>query len=53
MNVRRFFVGACLAAAVLPPLGAHLAAAGATGRAPAAAVGARSSAIDWPTHFRG
>jgi len=53
MNVRRFFVGACLAAAVLPPLGAHLAAAGATGRAPAAAGGNRSSAIEWPTHFRG
>lgn len=53
MNVRTFFVGACLAAAVLPPLGALPAVSGAAGREPAAAVGTRSSAIEWPTHFRG
>jgi len=53
VKVRSFFVGACLAAAVLPPLGALAAASGAADGAPAAAVGARSSAIEWPTHFRG
>jgi hypothetical protein len=53
MNVRTFFVGACLAAAVLPLAGALPAGSGAAGREPAAAVGARSSAIEWPTRFRG
>lgn len=53
MNVRHIFVGACLAAAVLPPLGARLLACGAVGRAPAAAVAPRSLPIEWPTHFRG
>jgi hypothetical protein len=53
MNVRTFFVGACLAAAVLPLAGALPAVSGTAGSAPAAAAGARSSAIEWPTHFRG
>jgi hypothetical protein len=53
MNVRTFFVGACLAAAVLPPIGALPAASRAAGSEPAAAVGTRSSVIEWPTHFRG
>jgi hypothetical protein len=53
VKARSFFVGACLAAAVLPPLGALFAASGAAGRAPAAAVDLRSTAIEWPTHFRG
>jgi hypothetical protein len=53
MNVRTFFVGACLAAAVLPLPGALPAVSGSAGREPAAAVGARSSAIEWPTRFRG
>jgi hypothetical protein len=53
MNVRTFFVGACLAAAVLPSLGARLAASGAVGRTPAAAVDPRSVSFEWPTHFRG
>jgi len=53
MNVRTFFVGACLAAAVLPLLGALPAASGAAGGTPAAAVGPRSPVIEWPTHFRG
>jgi len=47
------FVGACLAAAVLPLLAAWSTASGAADRDAAAAVGARSSVIDWPTHFRG
>lgn len=47
------FVGACLAAAVLPPLGERFVVPGTMDREPAAAVGARSSAIEWPTHFRG
>jgi len=53
MNVRTFFVGACLAAAVLPSLGARFAASGAVGRTPAAAVDPRSVSFEWPTHFRG
>ena len=53
MNVRTFFVGACLAAAVLPLAGALPAVSGTAGNDPAAAVGPRSSAIEWPTHFRG
>jgi len=53
MNARTFFVGACLAAAVLPLAGALPAVSGAAGSGPAAAVGARSSTIEWPTHFRG
>lgn len=53
MNVRNFFVGACLAAAVLPLAGALPAVSGTAGSDPAAADGARSSAIEWPTHFRG
>jgi len=53
MNVRTFFVGACLAAAVLPSLGALPAVSVAAGGEPAAAVGTRSPAIEWPTHFRG
>jgi len=52
MNVRTFFVGACLAAAVLPLVGALAVVSGAAGNEPAA-VGARSSSIEWPTHFRG
>jgi exosortase/archaeosortase family protein len=50
---RLLFVGACLAAAVLPLLGERLSASGAAGREPAVAVDARSTAIEWPTHFRG
>ncbi len=50
---RIVFVGACLAAAVLPPLGDRLVVPGTAGRDPAAAVGVRSPAIEWPTHFRG
>jgi exosortase/archaeosortase family protein len=50
---RIVFVGACLAAAVMPPLGERFVVPGTAGREPAAAVGARSSAIEWPTHFRG
>lgn len=53
MNVRTFYVGACLAAAVLPLAGALPAVSGAAGGVPASAAGARSSAIEWPTHFRG
>ncbi|MBK9243360.1 MAG: hypothetical protein IPM30_00645 [Burkholderiales bacterium] len=53
MNARPLFVGACLAAAVLPLAGWLPAVSGAAGSDPAAAVGARSSAIEWPTHFRG
>jgi hypothetical protein len=53
MNARTFFVGACLAAAVLPLSGAPSAVSGTAGGGPAAAVVARSSAIEWPTHFRG
>jgi len=53
MSMRSFFVGACLAAAVLPPLGALPAASGAAGGGPAAAVDPRSSVVEWPTHFRG
>lgn len=52
MNVRTFFVGACLAAAVLPLAGPWLVASGAIGRTPAAAADPRSS-IEWPAHFRG
>jgi exosortase/archaeosortase family protein len=50
---RIVFVGACLAAAVLPPLGERYVVSGTTGREPVAAVGARSSAIEWPARFRG
>jgi hypothetical protein len=53
MNIRSFFVGACLAAAVLPLAGKWSVASGATGRKPAAAVDPRSKHIEWPTHFRG
>lgn len=53
MNVLIFFVGACLAAAVLPLADALPAVSGAAGSDPVTAVGARSSAIEWPTHFRG
>jgi hypothetical protein len=53
MNVRIFFVGACLAAAVLPLAGALPVVSGTAGGDPAAAVGARSASIEWPTHFRG
>jgi hypothetical protein len=53
MNARLLFVGACLAAAVLPLAGAPPAVSGAAGDAAASAVDARSSAIEWPTHFRG
>jgi hypothetical protein len=53
VNVRSLFVGACLAAAVLPLAGALPAVSGTAGGDPAAAVGARSSSIEWPTHFRG
>ncbi len=53
VSVRSFFVGACLAAAVLPLAGAPPAVSGTAGGDPAAAVGTRSSAIEWPTHFRG
>jgi hypothetical protein len=52
MNVRTFFVGACLAAAVLPLLGASLAAHLRAGEVPATAAGTRSS-VEWPAHFRG
>ena len=53
MNPGQSFVGACLAAAVLPLAGALPAVSGTVGGGPGAAVGARSSAIEWPTHFRG
>ncbi len=53
MNVRSFFVGACLAAAVLPLLGAALARHRAASVGPAAAVDPRSVSVEWPTHFRG
>lgn len=53
MNVRSFFVGACLAAAVLPLPGALPAVSGTADSGPAVAVGARSSTVEWPTHFRG
>lgn len=53
MNVRNFFVGACLAAAVLPPAGSRLLARTANEPAPAAAVATRSVSFEWPTHFRG
>lgn len=53
MNVRTFFVGACLAAAVLPPLGSLAAAQHAAGSERATAVGARPVSFEWPTHFRG
>jgi len=48
-----FFVGACLAAAVLPPLATRFTASGAVDRDAAAAVGTRSVSVEWPTHFRG
>lgn len=51
MNVRSFFVGACLAAAVLPLLGASLATREVAGDAATTAAGTRS--VEWPTHFRG
>jgi hypothetical protein len=53
MSAHNFFVGACLAAAVLPFAVALPAVSGTAGSDPAAAVGTRSSAIEWPTHFRG
>ena len=53
MTGRRFFVGACLAAVVLPLLGSLHIAAGAVRSSPAAAVGTRSVSVEWPTHFRG
>ena len=53
MNVRTFFVGACLAAAVLPPLASLSLARSATGSERATAVDPRSVSFEWPTHFRG
>lgn len=53
MNIRTFFVGACLAAGVLPLLASLPVARRATARMPATAVGARSVSVEWPTHFRG
>ncbi len=53
MNVRDFFVGACLAAAVLPSVGRGLLARNAGVAAPTTVVGTRSVSFEWPTHFRG
>ena len=53
MRIRTFFVGACLAAAVLPVSGPFGVRRAAHANEPGAAVVTRSSSIEWPTHFRG
>ena len=52
MRIRSFFVGACLAAAVLSVFASIVTRRAAFGDEASAAVATRSS-IEWPTHFRG
>ncbi|MGE5339535.1 MAG: hypothetical protein ACM3PU_17025 [Gemmatimonadota bacterium] len=52
MKVRSFFVGACLAAAVLSVFASVVARRAARAAEADAAVATRSS-IEWPTHYRG
>lgn len=51
-RLRTFFVGACLAAAVLPVLDSFVARGAARTNEPDTAVATRTS-VEWPTHFRG
>lgn len=52
MRIRTFFVGACLAAAVLSVLVSFVTRRAAQAIEPGTAVATRSP-IEWPTHFRG
>ncbi len=53
MKVRTFFVGACLAAAVLSVSASIVTRRAAQAAEADAAVATRSSSVEWPTHFRG
>ena len=53
MRIRTFFVGACLAAAVLPVFDLIVVRRAAHATESDTAVATRSTSIEWPTHFRG
>jgi exosortase len=52
-RLRNFFVGACLAAAVLSVFASIVARRAARAVEANAAVATRTSSVEWPTHFRG
>jgi len=53
MRIRTFFVGACLAAAVLSVFVSVVTRRAAQVAESSTAVATRSTSIEWPTHFRG